>query len=145
MAVRLHVLGSFDPTEVTRLVGVSPMEVGLAGTVIPPRRIAEKEDSWTVGTVFAGVEVELEQHIEALRPALQKLNEVRHARGLSDLRIVLVAHVYMYGGVTPCLWLPGKLMAALVGKGHDALDIDLDALDEVPPSPAPESNPANGA
>jgi hypothetical protein len=36
-------------------------------------------------------------------------------------------------------------MAALVGKGHDALDIDLDALDEVPPSPAPESNPANGA
>jgi hypothetical protein len=121
------------------------MEVGLAGTVIPPRRIAEKEDSWTAGTVFAGVEIALEQHIEALRPALQKLNEVRHARGLSDLRMVLVAHVYMYGGVTPCPWLPGKLMAALVGKGLDALDIDLYALDEVPPSPAPESNPANGA
>lgn len=98
MRTNFVISGSFDPDEVTRLMGIAPSKVNRKGERIrTPTKSIPVEDSWWLGTTdesytFEGTD-QVAKALLRLKPLAASLDKVRARFPEARLDLTLVAYV----------------------------------------------------
>jgi hypothetical protein len=129
VAASLSLTGSFDPAEVSNLIGLQPARTWRAGDSVGRRPIKRKDDGWVIEIPredSLDADVQVQKVLAVVEPHLADLFIVA-----AKYRLVSILSVAVYvdsnDATAPALHFPSDVLGKLDEMGA-SLDIDLYVL-----------------